>query len=135
MIASPTPGTLARATRLLTAGELVAFPTETVYGLGADAANESAVRAIFAAKGRPADHPVIVHVKDASGAAAWARAMPPAARLLAGAFWPGPLTIIVPRAPEVPDVVTGGQDSVGLRVPSHPVAQALLRAFAETGGR
>lgn len=135
MISSPTPDTLARAARLLRAGELVAFPTETVYGLGADAGNAAAVRAIFAAKGRPADHPVIVHVKDADAATAWTRAMPRGARLLADAFWPGPLTIIVPRAAHVPDAVTGGQDSVGLRVPSHPVAQALLRAFADAGGR
>ena len=135
MISSPTPDALARAARLLREGELVAFPTETVYGLGADARNERAVRAIFAAKGRPADHPVIVHVKDADDAAAWAGSMPRGARVLADAFWPGPLTIIVPRAPDVPGVVTGGQDSVGLRVPSHPVAQALLHAFAAAGGR
>lgn len=134
MISSPTPDALARAARLLRAGALVAFPTETVYGLGADARNERAVRAIFAVKRRPADHPVIVHVKDADAAAAWAGAMPRGARLLAEAFWPGPLTIIVPRAPGVPDAVTGGQDSVGLRVPSHPVAQALLQAFAAEGG-
>jgi len=135
MISSPTPDALARAAQLLRAGELVAFPTETVYGLGADARNERAVRAIFAAKGRPADHPVIVHVKDADDAATWAGAMPRGARVLADAFWPGPLTIIVPRAPDVSGAVTGGQDSVGLRVPSHPVAQALLRAFAAEGGR
>ena len=135
MISSPTPDVLARAARHLRAGELVAFPTETVYGLGADAGNEDAVRSIFAAKGRPADHPVIVHVRDATDAATWARAMPAGARRLADAFWPGPLTIILPRAAHVPDAVTGGQDSVGLRVPSHPVAQALLRAFARAGGR
>ena len=135
MISSPTPDALAHAARLLRAGQLVAFPTETVYGLGADAGNEDAVRAIFATKGRPADHPVIVHVKDAREAATWARAMPRGARLLADAFWPGPLTIIVPRAPHVSDAVTGGQDSVGLRVPSHAVAQALLQAFAQAGGR
>jgi L-threonylcarbamoyladenylate synthase len=135
MISPPTPDALARAARLLRAGELVAFPTETVYGLGADARNDRAVRAIFAAKGRPADHPVIVHLKDAGDAMAWAGSMPRGARVLADAFWPGPLTIIVPRAPDVPGVVTGGQDSVGLRVPSHPVAQALLRAFAAEGGR
>jgi len=135
MISSPTPDALARAAQLLCAGELVAFPTETVYGLGADARNERAVRAIFATKGRPADHPVIVHVKDAADAASWAGAMPRGARVLADAFWPGPLTIIVPRAADVLGVVTGGQDSVGLRVPSHPVAQALLHAFAAQGGR
>ena len=134
MISSPTPDALALAARLLRAGALVAFPTETVYGLGADARNERAVQAIFAAKGRPADHPVIVHVKDADAATAWAGAMPRGARRLAEAFWPGPLTIIVPRASGVPDAVTGGQDSVGLRVPSHPVAQRLLHAFAAEGG-
>ena len=134
MISSPNPDALLRAARLLRAGRLVAFPTETVYGLGADARNEGAVRAIFRAKGRPADHPVIVHVKDAAAAAAWAGAMPQGARVLAEAFWPGPLTIIVPRARGVSDIVTGGQDSVGLRVPSHPVAQALLLAFAAEGG-
>jgi L-threonylcarbamoyladenylate synthase len=135
LISSPTPDALAHAARLLRSGQLVAFPTETVYGLGADAGNEDAVRAIFAAKGRPADHPVIVHVRDAREAATWARAMPRGARLLADAFWPGPLTIIVPRAPHVSDAVTGGQDSVGLRVPSHAIAQALLQAFAQAGGR
>ncbi|MFO1304232.1 MAG: L-threonylcarbamoyladenylate synthase [Burkholderiales bacterium] len=135
MISPPTTDTLARAARLLRDGALVAFPTETVYGLGADAGNEAAVRAIFAAKGRPADHPVIVHVEDLEEATRWAGAMPRGARLLAQAFWPGPLTLIVPRAAHVPDAVTGGQDSVGLRVPSHPVARALLRAFAVAGGR
>ena len=135
MIFSPTPEALARAAGLLRAGGLVAFPTETVYGLGADAGSDDAVRAIFAAKGRPADHPVIVHVSDAREAATWARTMPHGARLLADAFWPGPLTIIVPRASHVSDAVTGGQDSVGLRVPSHPVARALLRAFEGAGGR
>jgi L-threonylcarbamoyladenylate synthase len=134
MISSPTPDALARAARLLRGGDLVAFPTETVYGLGADARNERAVRAIFATKGRPADHPVIVHVEDADAAAHWARAMPRDALTLADAFWPGPLTIIVPRAAGVPDVVTGGQDTVGLRVPSHPVARALLQAFGAQGG-
>ena len=135
MISPPTPDTLARAARLLREGSLVAFPTETVYGLGADAGNEAAVRAIFAAKGRPADHPVIVHVEDLEEAAAWADTMPRGARRLAEAFWPGPLTLIVPRAAHVGDAVTGGQASVGLRVPSHPVARALLRAFVSAGGR
>ncbi len=120
---------IARAAALLAAGELVAFPTETVYGLGADARNRDAVLAIFRVKGRPADHPVIVHLADASAMDAWCARVPAAARQLASAFWPGPLTLIVPRAPHVDDSVTGGQDSVGLRVPSHPVAQALLRAF------
>jgi len=114
---------------MLRAGELVAFPTETVYGLGADAANADAVRKIFAVKGRPADHPVIVHLYDTAGLARWARTVPNAAAKLAAAFWPGPLTLIVPRAAHVDDVVTGGQDSVDIRVPSHPVARRLLAAF------
>jgi L-threonylcarbamoyladenylate synthase len=133
-IAPATPEAIARAARILHEGGLVAFPTETVYGLGADAGNPQAVRAIFAAKERPADHPVIVHVAHAAGAAYFVRAMPPAAQRLADAFWPGPLTLILPRSANAQDVVTGGQDSVGLRVPSHPVARALLARFAELGG-
>ena|SRR2546425_2488458 len=117
------------AAAALRAGKLVAFPTETVYGLGADAANGDAVRRIFAAKGRPADHPVIVHLADAADVGRWARAVPRAAAKLAAAFWPGPLTLVLPRATQVLDIVTGGQDTVGLRVPAHPVARALLRAF------
>jgi L-threonylcarbamoyladenylate synthase len=117
------------AVAVLRAGGLVAFPTETVYGLGADASNPDAVRKIFAAKGRPHDHPLIVHVADAVQLANWAREIPPAANRLARIFWPGPLTLILRRAPKVSDLVTGGQDTVALRVPSHPVAQALLRAF------
>ncbi len=112
-------------------GQLVGFPTETVYGLGADATNEQAVRKIFAAKGRPADHPVIIHLPLGAPLEAWASQVPEAARLLAAHFWPGPLTMILPRARHVLDVVTGGQASVGLRVPDHPVAQALLQAFAQ----
>ena len=118
-----------RAADLLRAGALVAFPTETVYGLGADAENPEAVRRIFAAKGRPADHPVIVHLYDTSQLAQWTRSVPVSATKLAAAFWPGPLTLILPRSSRAPDIVTGGQDSVGLRVPSHPVARALLAAF------
>jgi len=124
-----TPEAIARAADHLRAGELVAFPTETVYGLGADARNPDAVRRVFAAKARPADHPVIVHLYNTSQLADWARAVPDNALKLAAAFWPGPLTLILPRASRVADVVTGGQDSVGLRVPSHPVARALLGAF------
>ncbi|HVE51266.1 MAG TPA: L-threonylcarbamoyladenylate synthase [Casimicrobiaceae bacterium] len=125
---------IARAVDLLRAGELVAFPTETVYGLGADAGSDAAVRAIFAAKGRPADHPLIVHVSTANALSSWGRDVPQTARDLAKGFWPGPLTLIVPRAPHVRDVVTGGQDTIGLRVPSHPVAQRLLAAFEQRGG-
>ena len=120
---------IAEAARHLREGRLVAFPTETVYGLGADAANAEAVRRIFVAKGRPADHPVIVHLGSADAMSAWAREVPAGARALADAFWPGPLTLIVPRAAHVHDIVTGRQDTVGLRVPSHPVARALLDAF------
>ena len=114
---------------------MVAFPTETVYGLGADADNQDAVRAIFAAKGRPADHPVIVHLADNSQLPHWAREIPADAQRLADAFWPGPLTLILPRAARVSDAVTGGQDRVGLRRPSHPVARALLDAFVAAGGK
>lgn len=128
-IDAPSPAAIARAAERLRDGLLVAFPTETVYGLGADAANPEAVRRIFAAKGRPADHPVIVHLGEATQLALWVRAVPEGARKLAAAFWPGPLTLILPRAPHVADIVTGGQDSVGLRVPSHPVARELLAAF------
>ena len=134
MIVDPTPGNIDRAARLLHAGQLVSFPTETVYGLGADARNADAVRRIFAVKARPAEHPIIVHIADAALLPRWARAIPAGAQALAEAFWPGPLTLILPRRPEVGDVVTGGQDSVGLRVPGHAVAQALLAAFSALGG-
>jgi L-threonylcarbamoyladenylate synthase len=120
---------VARAVEVLRAGGLVAFPTETVYGLGADAANEAAVRRIFAVKGRPVDHPVIVHVGQAAELAAWAAVVPPAAERLAAALWPGPLTLLVERAPHVLDVVTGGRPTVGVRVPDQPIALELLRAF------
>lgn len=120
---------IAHAAAQLKAGELVAFPTETVYGLGADASNADAVRKVFAAKGRPANHPLIVHIGDAVQLADWARGISPAAHTLAQKFWPGPLTLVLKRNPRVPDAVTGGQDTVALRVPSHPVAQALLRKF------
>ena len=117
------------AARLLEQGQLVAFPTETVYGLGADAENPAAVAAIYAAKGRPQDHPVIVHLAPEADLAYWASAIPPEAQQLAAAFWPGPLTMILKRAANIPDAVSGGQDTVGLRCPSHPVAIALLQAF------
>ncbi|QEL66037.1 putative translation factor [Oryzomicrobium terrae] len=123
-----------RAVTLLKAGELVAFPTETVYGLGADAANPAAVAKIFAVKGRPADHPVIVHLPCSQSMEDWARDIPAVAWELAEYFWPGPLTLILKRQPYVPDAVTGGQDTVGLRVPGHPVALALLQAFSRAGG-
>ena len=124
---------VAEAARRLAAGELVALPTETVYGLGADALNEAAVRRIFELKGRPAEHPLIVHFDDPARIGEWGRDIPNAAFELANRFWPGPLTMIVRRGARVPDAVTGGQDTVGLRCPSHPVAQALLREFARIG--
>ncbi|MHB1271951.1 MAG: L-threonylcarbamoyladenylate synthase [Rhodanobacter sp.] len=120
---------IAYAAGILRRGGLVAFPTETVYGLGADAANERAVARVFAAKGRPADHPLIVHLAAADEIERWARDIPATAWRLAARFWPGPLTLILKRVPGVPDAVTGGQDTVGLRVPDHPVALALLKAF------
>ena len=120
-----------RAAEILRAGGLVAFPTETVYGLGADASSAAAVARLYAAKGRPADHPVILHFATAEAAFAFARDIPPGARELAGRFWPGPLTLVLRRSQKAKDFVTGGQDSVGLRVPSHPVAQALLREFGD----
>jgi len=119
-----------RAAQILRAGGLVAFPTETVYGLGADAASERAVARLYAVKGRPADHPVIIHFALAELAFAWAREIPQAARELGQRFWPGPLTVILKRSVLAKDFVTGGQDTVGLRVPSHPVAQELLNAFS-----
>jgi L-threonylcarbamoyladenylate synthase len=118
-----------RAAQILRAGGLVAFPTETVYGLGADASSAQAVARLYKAKGRPTQHPVIVHFKDAASAFEWARDVPIQARKLSEKFWPGPLTLILKRSPKAKDFVTGGQDTVGLRVPSHPVAQALLREF------
>ena len=133
-IVEASPQAVQQAAALLAAGELVAFPTETVYGLGANAGDAKAVARIFSAKRRPADHPVIVHLADTARMHAWAREVPPGAAALAQAFWPGPLTLVLPRTALASDAVTGGQDDVGLRVPSHPVAQALLDAFAALGG-
>jgi len=120
---------LEAAVEALRDGELVAFPTETVYGLGANASNPAAVQKVFALKGRPPNHPVIVHIDDQKYLRRWARDVPPAAQKLADAFWPGPLTLVLPRAEGVLDVVTGGQDTVAVRIPSHPMAQQLLTAF------
>ncbi|MBL8262469.1 MAG: threonylcarbamoyl-AMP synthase [Xanthomonadaceae bacterium] len=120
------PGDLDAAVELLRAGKLVAVPTETVYGLAADARNPEAVRGIFAAKGRPSNHPLIVHLPDASHLGRWAMDIPDAAWRLADAFWPGPLTLLLPKAADVPGEVTGGRPSIGLRVPAHPVMHALL---------
>ena len=124
-----TAAQITHAVATLRAGGLVAFPTETVYGLGADAANETAIKKVFAAKGRPHDHPLIVHIASAAQLNEWARDIPPAAHTLAKKFWPGPLTLILKRAKSVSDLVTGGQDTVAIRVPAHPLAQALLVAF------
>ena len=118
-----------RAAEILQRGGLVAFPTETVYGLGADASSALAVARLYAAKRRPSDHPVIVHFADAETAFTWASEVPQAARKLAAKFWPGPLTLILRKSAKAGDFITGGQDTVGLRVPAHPVAQELLRAF------
>ncbi len=124
------PQAIATAAQRLAAGELVAFPTETVYGLGADAASDAAVAKIFAAKGRPADHPLIVHVAGPDAATDFAQDIPAVARRLMDAFWPGPLTVILPRRPSAGAAAAGGQDTIGLRCPSHPVARALLQACA-----
>lgn len=124
---------LEEAAERLSAGGLVAFPTETVYGLGARADSDAAVRRIFEAKGRPADHPLIVHVADQAAARVFAQDLSPVALRLMDALWPGPVTVIVPRRPGVAEACSGGQDSIGLRCPSHPVAQALLEACARRG--
>lgn len=125
---------IALAAARLRAGGVVAFPTETVYGLGADARNEDAVRRVFEIKGRPADHPLIVHLAGAGQAGAWAAEIGEPARRLMARFWPGPLTLVLPARDDVPRVVTGGQDSVALRCPHHPMALALLRAFGGADG-
>jgi L-threonylcarbamoyladenylate synthase len=118
-----------RAAEVLQRDGLVGFPTETVYGLGADASSREAVARLYAAKRRPAGHPVIVHFADAQQAFEWAREVPAGARKLAEKFWPGPLTLVLKRSGKAGDFVTGGQDTIGVRVPAHPVAQEMLRAF------
>ncbi|RCS58329.1 L-threonylcarbamoyladenylate synthase [Parvibium lacunae] len=123
--------TIAQAAQCLQAGGLVALPTETVYGLGANAADPAAVAKIFAAKGRPADHPLIVHIPSTDYLTQWAQAIPAYAQQLAAHYWPGPLTLILPKQDWVPLAVTGGQTTVGLRCPNHPVALRLLQAFAK----
>jgi L-threonylcarbamoyladenylate synthase len=119
----------------LLAGGLVAFPTETVYGIGADACNADAVARIYSVKGRPADHPLIVHVASMDGLGDWANDVPEYAIALARDFWPGPMTLVVTRSELAADFITGGQDTVGVRVPNHPVALGLLEAFARAGGK
>src|SRR5713101_1373629 len=123
------PTLIAKAVDLLRSGGLVALPTETVYGLGADAENELAVRRVFAAKGRPSSHPLIVHVLDAATAMSWTRDFPETARRLAAAFWPGPLTLVLPRSARAADAITGGQETVALRAPAHPIMRQVLTAF------
>ncbi len=126
-----TDAALATAIDRLLQGRLVAFPTETVYGLGADAENPDAIARIYAAKGRPSNHPVIVHLAPDADLDYWAGSVPASAQALIKAFWPGPLTLILPRAAHIPAAVSGGQDSVGLRCPSDPVAKRLLAGFAQ----
>jgi L-threonylcarbamoyladenylate synthase len=130
-----TADAMARAAQTLQAGHLVAFPTETVYGLGADATNASAVARIYEAKGRPADHPLIVHVGDMQDIADWSDDIPDYAIALARNFWPGPMTLILKRSALAQDFITGGQDTVGLRVPNHVIALALLSEFKKLGGK
>jgi len=127
------PDAIARAADALAAGELVGLPTETVYGLAADAGSDAAVRAIFSAKGRPTDHPLIVHLADAGAVPRFAAAVPDFAQRLIDAFWPGPLTLILPRQAGVADAAAGGHPTIGLRCPAHPVAHALLAACAARG--
>ena len=123
------------AATVLIKGGLVAFPTETVYGLGADACNEMAIARIYSVKGRPADHPLIVHVASMDSLGVWAADVPAYAIALARDYWPGPMTLVVQRSSLAADFITGGQDTVGVRVPNHPVALGLLDAFAKAGGK
>jgi L-threonylcarbamoyladenylate synthase len=134
-VSNCTADAMARAAQTLQAGFLVAFPTETVYGLGADATNASAVARIYEAKGRPADHPLIVHIGDMQDIADWSDDIPGYAIALARKFWPGPMTLILKRSALAQDFITGGQDTVGLRVPNHVIALALLNEFKKIGGK
>jgi L-threonylcarbamoyladenylate synthase len=134
VISSCTASTLKDAATSLRSGNLVAFPTETVYGLGVDATNKDAVAHLYQVKGRPSDHPLIVHISSMANLDKWAREIPEYAIKLARAFWPGPMTLILPRTILAKDFITGNQDSVGIRVPSHPLASALLAEFEKLGG-
>ena len=134
MISNCTESSIKDAAASLINGNLVAFPTETVYGLGADATNESAVARIYAVKGRPTGHPLIVHISSIAHLDQWARDIPEYAMKLARSFWPGPMTLILPRTALAKDFITGGQDNVGIRVPSHTVALELLKEFEAQGG-
>ena len=134
IISNCTASAIKDAAESLIDGNLVAFPTETVYGLGADATNEKAVARIYEVKGRPTDHPLIVHISSTNSLNKWAKDIPEYAIKLARAFWPGPMTLILPRTELAKDFVTGGQDNVGIRVPAHSVALALLKEFEYQGG-
>jgi L-threonylcarbamoyladenylate synthase len=134
-ISKCTADTISEAAKALINGNLVAFPTETVYGLGADATNEKAVSRIYSVKGRPLDHPVIVHISSINKLEEWATDIPNYAIKLAREFWPGPMTLILPRTDLAKDFITGGQNNVGLRVPDQPIALALLKKFEQLGGR
>jgi len=133
-VSNCTSAAITDAATTLAGGKLVAFPTETVYGLGADATNKDAVARIYQVKGRPADHPLIVHISTAAHLDKWASEIPEYAIKLARTFWPGPMTLILPRTELAKDFITGGQNNVGIRVPSHTVALALLKAFEDQGG-
>jgi len=134
-VSNCTADAMALAAQALKSGALVAFPTETVYGLGADATNPQAVARIYEAKGRPADHPLIVHIADMHDLAEWSSDIPDYAIALARNFWPGPMTLILKRSELAEDFITGGQETVGLRVPSHVIALALLNEFKKIGGK
>ena len=135
ILSACTTSTLQNAATSLKNGSLVAFPTETVYGLGADAENADAVARIYKAKGRPNDHPLIVHIASIDGVNDWAENISEYAIILARDFWPGPMTLVVKRSALAKDCVTGGQDTIGLRVPAHPIALALLQEFEKVGGK
>ena len=134
IISNCTATTIKDAAIALTKGDLVAFPTETVYGLGADATNKDAIARIYKVKGRPVGHPIIVHISSIGNLDKWARDIPEYAVNLARVFWPGPMTLILPRTDLAKDFITGSQDNVGIRIPSHPVALALLKEFEDLGG-
>ena len=134
IISNCTASAIKKAASVLASGDLVAFPTETVYGLGADATNKNGVARIYQVKGRPSDHPLIVHISSHTQLDKWAREVPEYAITLAKTFWPGPMTLVLPRTKLAQDFITGCQDNVALRVPSHPIAQALLIEFEKQGG-
>ena len=134
-VSNCTADALAQAASNLIAGSLVAFPTETVYGLGADANNAEAVARIYKVKGRPADHPLIVHIASIDGISDWAQEIPDYAIALARKFWPGPMTLIFKRSELAKDFITGGQETIGLRVPDHTIAVALINEFSKVGGQ